>query len=152
QIQEVAIFFLELQRGFDPDQTLDWIHVGMRTDQRGAVLDGHVENLTGPIENILALLLRLQDAGDANGLLEGAEARRHPAMQEGLFQMQMGLDEAWKGDAPFGIDLLIDLLLDLLLDGDDPSVRNANVHERLFVTDPYPADDHFHCCIPPFFS
>lgn len=70
-------------------------------------------------------------------------------MQEGLVQVQMRLDETGKRDAPVGVDLLIDLLLDLLLNGNDPAIGDSNVHERLFVADPYPADDHIHLMFAP---
>jgi hypothetical protein len=144
QVKKVAIFFLELERGLGSDQPLNRIDVGMRANRHRAVPDRHVEDLPGAIENIFPFLPRLQNARHANCFIERSRAGRQPAMQEGLVEVQMWFDEARKRDAPFSVDLLIDLLLDLLLNDDNPAIGNSNVHERLFVADPYPTNDHVH--------
>ena len=116
----------------------------MCPDRDGAVAHGHVEHLARAIENVLALLLRLEDAGDADCLLERAEARRQAAVQQRLLEMQVRLDKARHRGPPARIDLLVGDGLDPRLERDDAAALDADVDERLVVHYAHLANDQIH--------
>ena len=107
------------QRGLDAEQPLDRVDVGMRADRDRAVGDRHVEDRARALEHVVAVLLGLELAGEADRLLERAVARRLAAVDQRLVEVEVGLDEAGQHGAPAGVDGAPGVGVDAGLDGGD---------------------------------
>ena len=93
EIEQVFVFFSELEQSFYADESLDEVDIGMRTDCNRTILHGHVEYLAGAVEHIFALLLAFEGAGHPEGLLERPELPGQPAMEHCLLQMQVRFNQ-----------------------------------------------------------
>src|SRR6185437_85644 len=93
EVEEIAILLPELERGFDADQALNHIYVGLRPYRGRAGLHRHVEHLARARKHVFPLLLAFEDSGNADRLFESAAARRHSPMKQLLLEMEMGLQQ-----------------------------------------------------------
>src|SRR5579872_4614587 len=100
----------------------------MRTDGDRTTSHRHIENATGAVQDIFTRLLSFEDAGHADGLIQGAQLCRQTTMQQCLVQMKVRLNQSWNDCAAAGVDAFYRRYLDVFFNGCDLAVFYANIH------------------------
>ncbi len=123
----------------------DGVDVDVRADQRHAVSHQPVDHPRGPVGNVFHRVGTLDLAHDGDGLFENIGRILPRAVRgEGLVEMDVGLDERRRGQAPGGVELLGGPGGDARGDRGDAAAGDADVGEVVAVAKPRVPDDQVH--------
>ncbi len=144
EVEQVAVLLAQHEGGLDAEQPLDRVDVGVRADGHRPVGDRHVEDGAGALEDVVAVLLGLELAGEADRLGQRPVAGGLAAVQQRLVEVQVRLDEARQHRPAVGVDHLAGLGLDARLDRGDALALDPDVDRRAVVPHAGVGDQQVH--------